>query len=204
MNDLTYLFMTLCLGLWLFCVHAWKYREHLLDCLLSRLPGVAVLPLQMRSCQTMNTTGKKNPQNNQGLRKRYQHHMVMILYLISCLCFWPTESWTLLFKKCIEKWDYKAVIQQMPELVWCLRGTLHRCRHISMWCLQKATVWGFDHRIYCMLHACWACMESCRLVSMFEDFKKKEKSKLYVNKIFVLSPPSIYVSVMKHTMWRHA
>lgn len=34
---------------------------------------------------------------------------------------------------------------------------------------------------------------------MFEDFKKKEKKKIYICKIFLLSPPSIYVSVMKYT-----
>lgn len=134
------------------------------QCSCGRVPAYwLVLPLQLRSCQTMKTTGKKL----QGLRKKYQHHMVMILYLISCLCLWPTESWMLLFKQCIEKWDYKAVVLQMLALVPSLRDTLHRCRHVSMWCLQKAIVWGFDHRICCMLHTCWACMESCRLVSMF-------------------------------------
>lgn len=125
--------------------------------------------------------------------------MVMILYLISCICFWPTEGWMFLYMQCIEKQDYKAVIPEMPVLMPSLRDTLHKSRRISMWCLLKAIVLGFDHWICCMLHACWAYMASGRLVSMSEDVRKTKK--LY--KIFLLSPLSIWVSVMYHTTWMH-
>lgn len=49
-----------------------------------------------------------------------------------------------LFKQCIEKWDYKAVILQMPTFVpilgdiWCTR------QHLSVWYLLKAVVCGFE------------------------------------------------------------
>lgn len=131
-----------------------------------------VLPLQQRSCQTLNTARKQM----QGLRKKYQHRMVMILYLISCLCFCPTESWMFLCIQYMEKWDYKAVVPEMPVLMPSLRDTLHKSRRISMWCLLKVVVWGFDHWICCMLHVCWACMAPCRLLSTFEDFRKTKKS----------------------------
>lgn len=60
-----------------------------------------VFSLQLRFCQIVNTTGK----TLQGLKKKYQHHIVMILYLISYIWFWSIEGSMPLFKQCIKKWD---------------------------------------------------------------------------------------------------
>lgn len=52
------------------------------------LPACPSSTLQLSTCQAMNTIGKKS----QGVRKKNQQLMVMILYLISCLYFCLTES----------------------------------------------------------------------------------------------------------------
>ena len=102
----------------------------------------------------------------------------------------------LLFKQCIEKRGYKAVIPQLSALVPSSRDTLHRCWHISMWGILKSIVWGFDDRVCYVLHTCWACLESFRLVSMFEDFKKKETriNNRFTRYFYCLFPASMFLS----------
>lgn len=71
------------------------------------------------------------------IKERYQHHIVMILCLISYIWLWSIERWMSLFNQCIEKWDYKAVILQMPTFVPTLGDSWHKCQHISVWYLLK-------------------------------------------------------------------
>lgn len=44
----------------------------------------------------------------------------------------------------IEKWDYKAVIIQVPTSVPTLGDTWHTCQHICMWYLLKPIKCGFE------------------------------------------------------------
>lgn len=109
-----------------------------------------VLPLKLRSCQTIKTIRKKF----QGLRKKESASLgndFVLNFLFMFLAYRKLNVTVqaLYWKVGLYGCDSTPILPVRNS-----RHTLHRCWHISMWCLLKATVWGFDDTICYMLHTC--------------------------------------------------